>query len=421
MNILLVNPNIMKSPPVIPIGLEYLVTALEKHGHIADILDLCYASFPKEKLEEKLNKNTYDLIGFTIRNIDSAIYFNNEFFLPEIKNLVKIVKNHQIPVILGGAGFSSMPHEILKYLQADYGIVGPGDIVFPEFLNLLKKDTLTKSIYYGADYGIDKALTHHRGNAIDYHQYLSEGGIIGFETHVGCPNQCPYCIEANTKLFFKKIPNIIEELKHLVNQNYNHFHTCDTEFNPNLDFSIDFCRALIKEDLDMKWALYMSPSPYSEELFRLLHESNAYLITLSVDSDERIQKLNNYTYQDLAKIIKYCKKYQIDLAIDLLVGYPYESIDSIKTCLKFFENNPPKKGVGINFFYRLYKNTELSKLINNDPNLQKKLLTSYSNNDNFLFPIFYNQIIQEIIEDLIEGKNVFRIAGITPGVNYQLE
>ena len=420
MKVLLVNPNTFKNPPVIPIGLEYLTTALEKHNHLVEILDLCFAPSPKEKLREELSKNVYDLIGFTIRNIDSAIYFNNEFFLSEIKELIEIVKNHNTPVILGGSGFSAMPDEILEYLNADYGIVGPGDIMFHKFLDLFKTSKLTQIIYNGWDFGLDKELLHLRGKRFDYPRYLAEEGIVGFETHVGCPNQCPYCIEANTQMDFKKIPNVIEELKYLVNQGYNHFHTCDTEFNSNLNFSINFCKALINEDLDMKWALYMTPSPYSEKLFQLLHESKAYLITLSVDSDERIQKLNNYTYQDLLKVIEYCEKYQIDLAIDLLVGYPYESLDSIKTCLRFFENNPPKKGVGISFYYRIYKNTALAELIKNDSGLQKDIISSYSNNESYLFPIFYCQIKQEIIEELIEGNNLFRIAGITPGVNYQL-
>ena len=70
MKVLLVNPNTFKTPPVIPIGLEYLVTALEKHKHLVEILDLCFTPSPKEKLVEEFSKNVYDLIGFTIRNID---------------------------------------------------------------------------------------------------------------------------------------------------------------------------------------------------------------------------------------------------------------------------------------------------------------------------------------------------------------
>ncbi len=164
----------------------------------------------------------------------------------------------------------------------------------------------------------------------------------------------------------------------------------------------------------------MKPSPYNEELFRVLHESNAYLITLTVDSDEQIQALNYYSYKDLTKIIEYCNEYNLDLAIDLLVGYPHETPKSIKTCLSFFEEHSPNKGVGISFYYRIYKNTVLAELIDNNKKLQEKLITSYKNNQDYLFPIFYNQIKQETIENLIAGKELFRIAGVTPGVNYQL-
>ena len=65
----------------------------------------------------------------------------------------------------------------------------------------------------------------------------------------------------------------IKELAYLVNQGFNHFHTCDTEFNTNLKFSINFCLALIKRNLDLKWALYMKPTPYSERLFEFLQKS----------------------------------------------------------------------------------------------------------------------------------------------------
>ncbi|MFX1408257.1 MAG: radical SAM protein, partial [Promethearchaeota archaeon] len=288
------------------------------------------------------------------------------------------------------------------------------------FLKQWQSNQIDKKIFDGWKYGIDTSLIHNqRGRKFDYPQYIANEGIIGFETHVGCPNKCPYCIEANTQVFFKKIPNIIEELKYLVNQGYNHFHTCDTEFNTNLNYSIEFCEALIEHKLNMRWALYMKPYPYNEYLFQVLHDSNAYLITLSVDSDERIQALNNYSYKDLAKIIEFCNEYEIDLAIDLLTGYPDESLESTKKCLKFFENNPPKT-VGISFYYRIYKNTELAELIQKDPNLQTDLITSYTNNKNYLFPIFYNNLNQQTLEELISDNDLFRIAGLTPGVNYQL-
>ena len=409
----------MKSPPVIPIGLEYLATALEKNDHIVDILDLCFISSPIEELEKVFDKDNYDIVGFTIRNIDTCHYFYNEFYLVEFKKLIDFIKKQDIPIILGGAGFSAMPNEILEYLQADFGIIGPGDIIFPKFLDLWQKDKITTKIFNGWRDGIDNTLVHKRGDKIKYQQYISNEGIVGFSTHVGCLNQCPYCVEANTKVSFKKIDNIISELELLVNQGYTHFHLCDSEFNSNLNFSIDFCDAIVNKSLPFKWTLYMQPTPYNEKLFYLLNKSNAYLITLIVDSDKIIQALNNYSYEDLANFIDFCKNYNIDLAIDLLTGYPCETIESTKEMIEFFKENRPKT-VGINYYYRIYKHTVLEKTVINNAALQQNLSRVYSEEDNFLKPIFFSQYEQKDIEDLIAGDELFHIAGTTPGVNYQL-
>jgi radical SAM superfamily enzyme YgiQ (UPF0313 family) len=346
------------------------------------------------------------------------MFFNNEFFLPEFKPLIKCIKKYQIPIIVGGSGFSAMSNEILDYLQADYGIIGPGEIMFSRFLEMFKANMVTQRIFNGWEAGIDKEASNLRGSHVNYPLYTNNGAIIGFVTHYGCTNQCPYCVEANTPVNYRDISSVIEELTHLVQQGYNHFHTCDTEFNTNLDYSTNFCRTLIERNLKMKWALYMKPTPYNEEIFELLHKSKAYLITLTVDSDERIQKINSYNYNDLTKIIKYCQKYEIQLAIDLLVGYPYESMESVRTMINFFKINRPST-VGISFNYRIYNHTPLATLIKNDSSLQKNLNKLYTPDENFVKPIFFSQISQNVIKEFIENDKLFKIAGVTPGVNYQ--
>ena len=55
-----------------------------------------------------------------------------------------------------------------------------------------------------------------------------------------------------------------------------------------------------------------------------------------------------------------------------------------------------------------------------DKELHKKLTRSYLENEDYLNPIFYSQYKIEDIEEPIGGDDLFKIAGITPGVNYQL-
>ncbi|MFW9971800.1 MAG: B12-binding domain-containing radical SAM protein [Candidatus Odinarchaeota archaeon] len=407
------NPNKFRNPPVIPIGLEYLVTALEKHNHNVDILDLCFCEPSEEKLALTLNKKLYNLVGFSIRNIDSLGYFKNEFFLPSIKPLIQCVKNRNIPVVLGGSGFSAMPYEILDYLDGDYGIIGPGEGIFPYFIELLQLGQLKNKIYNGWEYYPDSELIYLRGKKVDYGKYLSLNDVIGFETHKGCLGQCPYCINADTRIWYKQIQNIIEELKYIVNQGYTHFQLCDNEFNSDLNFSIKFCQALIKANLPIKWELFMKPYPYNKDLFRLLHETNAYRISISVSSDTRIQKLNNYSYQDLENIVNYCRDVDIELAIDLLVGYPYESLNSVQNMINFFKTNRPTT-ISVDSYFRVYEHTKLAKIINSDTLIQRNLIKPYSENLKFLEPVFYNQFSKIVIEELIFDDDLFRIAWLTP-------
>ena len=416
--ILLINPNTYKSPPVIPLGLEYLISSLKKHNHFCDILDLTFSKKPLEELKNKLENKTYNIIGFSIRNIDSCLFFNNEFFLSKFKEMVESIKNYNIPVVLGGSGFSASPYEILDYLNVDFGIIGPGEIALPHFLKLWESGQLEKKIINGWDYGVDNELEILRAEDIKYKPYIENEGIVGFSTHVGCSNSCPYCIEANTRVYYRKKENIIKEIELLTSKGYNNFHLCDSEFNEDLDFSKEFCKALIKKALNFKWALYMKPYPYDEELFRLLNKSNASLITLSVDSYEKIQSQNKYTYDDLENIIKYCKKYGIELAIDLLTGYPDESVESTKKVICFFKENRPKT-VGINFYYRLMKNTKITRLIEDNPGMRKQLTRPYEKQENYLKSIFYSQYKKEDIEKLIRGDSLFKIPGMILGVNYQ--
>ncbi|MFX1239066.1 MAG: B12-binding domain-containing radical SAM protein [Promethearchaeota archaeon] len=418
LKILLINPNRMKTPPVIPIGLEYLKSFLQKHQHYVKILDLCFTSAPEKEIRSSLTKKKYDIVGFTIRNIDSSIYFNNEFYLAEIKKLVQCVKDYDIPIIIGGTGFSAMPEEILNYLEADYGIVGPGDIAFQLFLDSWQKNSLMSRIINGWQHGPEANIIHRRGTDFNYSHYVKESGVIGFQTHFGCMNKCPYCIEAGKPFFFRKIESIIEELRFLVEQGYDHFHLCDSEFNNDLSFSIDFCLALKKSNIPLKWILYMKPTPYNEDLFRLLGKTNAYLITLSVDTDKRLQALNSYSYQDLKNIINYCKKFNIRLAIDLMTGYPGESLDSTKKGLNFFKKYCPDQ-VGIGFYYRLVKGTPLTELVINNSLFREKLTREIKVEDDFLQPVFYAHLEKETLENLIEGERGFSISGLKPGVNYQ--
>ncbi len=94
MNVLLINPNRYKYPPVPPIGLEYLAGFLEQEGHSVELVDLCFSENVYADIDDALTSFNPHVVGITVRNVDTVLYHSNEFFLDEIKDIIKHIKSN---------------------------------------------------------------------------------------------------------------------------------------------------------------------------------------------------------------------------------------------------------------------------------------------------------------------------------------
>jgi len=411
MKILLINPNRFLFPPVPPLGLEYLSASLVKAGHDIRLLDLTFHKNAEAVIDEVLSGFRPDISGVTVRNIDSVLYHDNEFYLDSIRDIVRHLKiRHGLKVVIGGAGIMVNPEGVLEYLSADYAIAGPAEGIINELLAAVSSGQAMKKVWKGffQPYSSCSRIT----SAIDYQKYYDSGGIAGFETHKGCSSSCVYCIEADSPVAFKRAEDVIQEIRGFVESGYSHFHLCDAEFNEDLDLAIEFCSVLRRENMNMQWALYMKPANYNQKLFSLMKKTGVNLITLTIDS---FRKCPLY-WSDTEKIIFNAQANGIRIAVDFLTGFPYEDIDLLKWCLDFFRRLQPHR-VNINTFIRLYKPLMITKIIERDEACKTYIL---GNRDNkaMILPIFYNQIDPELLKELVSDDRIFNIEGHEKGVNY---
>jgi radical SAM superfamily enzyme YgiQ (UPF0313 family) len=413
MKILLINPNRYRTPPVPPIGLEYLQSTLRNTRHESRILDLCFAEDPVAELAEELDRFEPQAAGLTIRNIDSVIYLNNIFFLDEIKELVNLLKERGIPVILGGVGFSFNPHGILDYLGAGWGISGPGEFALARLLDTFEQNPPVEgTVLDGWESSLDPELSiNNRGDEVDYRNYLKEGGIVGFQTQKGCFQKCSYCLEGNGRVHFRNPLKVVEELASLVSQGFNEFHLCDTEFNQDLNYCHNFLETLIAEGPSISWVLYMKSAPYDEKLFRLLKKSGAGLVTLSLPTGKD-------PMAHASEIRKLSKKHGIKLAVDFLCGFPGQSLDTIKDSLESLRRIRPDT-VGLISVIRLFEGMEITRSVTSSTEYQKNLCGETENNPSFIRPVFYKSISPECLHEIIGEDPLFKIEGFERTSNYE--
>ncbi|MEW6570921.1 MAG: cobalamin-dependent protein [Nitrospirota bacterium] len=414
MKVLLINPNRYKSPPVPPIGLEYIAGFLEREseGHDIEITDLCFSENPEKDIGDAVTSFKPEVVGITVRNVDSVLYHTNEFFLDEIRDIVRhIKKNYGLKVIIGGSSVLTNPQGVLNYLDADYAVVGPGESIINKLLNEVSRSENEQIIFSGRF----RTDTPCRRNPFktDYRTYFDKGGIAGFETHKGCSSSCVYCLEANSGVFFRNIDSVISEIRLLVERGFRHFHLCDSEFNEDLLYSIEFCTSLIKANLDIIWTAYMKPGEFNKKLLKLMKESGVYLITLTVDS---YQKCPAY-WSDIEKFVFTAKPLGLKVAVDFLTGFPYESEKHVLECLEILKRLQPDS-VSVNTYIRLYKRLAITNIVMKDKRLKENLIGDIHDHT-LVKPVFYNSIGTEKLERMISaGYPFFRIEGLEKVVNY---
>ena len=113
-----------------PIGEAYIAAHLLHIGHEVKFIDLTLSNDYKKEVSKAIDDFNPHVIGISIRNVDSTTYPGNLFFYLPVRNIINFVKEiaePQIPIVLGGAGFSIFSEEILKDLNHVLGVVGDGE------------------------------------------------------------------------------------------------------------------------------------------------------------------------------------------------------------------------------------------------------------------------------------------------------
>ncbi|MFX0086945.1 MAG: radical SAM protein [Candidatus Hodarchaeota archaeon] len=229
-------------------------------------------------LRDMLEKIDFDMILITIRNTDACSSedydlrkVNNNyhqiphFIPPELpfyspiktsKILIDDIRTEtNIPITLGGFGFSIMPEKIMNYLKPDYGVIGDPDGFFEHFEDVLLKRNLNKVSnliffeneilqrgplkFYSPSYRREYTDEIIQDIKAFYAKICTMKSTnlepsIPIEIVRGCMMKCAFCNEPFIKgrnLRYRDLDVIEEEIRYLGNYGLNYLYMICSESN----------------------------------------------------------------------------------------------------------------------------------------------------------------------------------------------
>lgn len=407
MRILLISPSKEMFPPAYPLGISYLSEYLHKNGHETSILDLLKEDDEKLALKNEIESFNPDLIGFSIRNIDNTIESIPKLYYANFKELIDFVKSiTSTEIILGGAGFSILPDEMLKFYDVKYGIVGEGEMPFLQFVDKMEAGEQIDNIdgLIINHEGVIRKIPHRhnqffmsenfplRDSKIIDH-YRPDGRIwMNIQAKRGCNQKCIYCVYPvleGDRFQLRDPRSVGDEIEYLNRElGAEILSFVDGIINMPLDYAEAICHEIIKRDLKLEWNAAFIPEKNSitPEYIRLVRKSGCNVIDFSGTDCASEKMLANmkkpYSKQDIINVSKICKDEGARIVHSLLFGAPGETLDTIRESLDLMEEINPDN-VWLSLGIRIYPNTDIEKaaqaegvIRENEPMLSPKFYIS---------------------------------------------
>ena len=418
MKVLLINPldREFLPPSMPPLGLSYVAASLRSVGYDIKIVDL---NVDRENgvvyLKSLLSKDHFDMIG-----VSSIIPQYKKVKL--LGRLIKSITPHT-PLVMGGAGPTSIPKLFLENCCADIVCIGEGEETVKELAASIQDEIpleLCKGIVFKNNEGLC-ITTSGREQITDISKivfpawdlfpnistylenYLFKNnrrkGISILSTR-GCPGQCNYCMcNFGRNLRIRTIENISYEIESLLESyNIDHVHFVDDTFITTRKRVIELCETFNNKFKDLTWSANVRADYVKEDTLKLMAASRCIFLAYGIESGspavlEYMKK--GVTVSQASDAIRWTKEAGITMATYFIIGMPCETVETVKETVSFCKENL----VGGEFFFatpipgtELYKHARDSKLITDEDTYLEHLgevrnflinLTGMSNEDLF--------------------------------------
>ncbi len=377
--VLLVSSNTERiSMVTIPLGLGLVAAATRRAGHTVSLLDLLEEADPVQAVHRAVEAFAPDVVGISVRNIDDQCREAPRFLLSRVRPVVEACRGCTgAPVVLGGAGYSIFPSAALRYLGADYGVAGDGEVVFPELLECLEE---------GRDpFGLPGVHVAGRGEPPESSfRELASSPLprdeapwrmadpavadlwFPVQSRRGCPNDCSYCSTARIqgrRIRCRPPAEVAEHVARLAAAGFRRIYFVDNSFNIPEAHAFELCRALRRLEPPVTWRCILYPHVVPEELVASMAAAGCVEVSLGFESGSPavLREMNKrFTPADVRAASDRLAAHGVRRMGFLLLGGPGETRETVEQSLAF-ASSLTLDALRITVGIRIYPGTPLAR------------------------------------------------------------
>jgi len=433
------------------LGLGYLATFLKANGHECIIYDMELPLPNESSTEYEVSDNLLDKLSSehnryvsAVRDKSNPIWAETKHTITEYRpelvgitamstifasalNIASAVKEvlPTCPVVVGGPHATILPNECLSHDVIDFVVMGEGERTLFELVESLEnRDGRLEEIDGLAFRNNGKSVVNKprmpepdinrfpypdRTLLINGDRYRSLDSFGSIITSRGCPFNCGFCGARSIwgkRVRFRNVENVIAEILEVRDKyGVNKFNFWDNTFTVNRRMTVELCRRLIDNRLDITWGCLTRLDRIDEELLRLMKRAGCRRLEIGVESGS--QRILDYIGKEIDKReavekTRLIKKSGIFLSMFFMIGFPPETEHDIRQTTEFLNELDPDK-VSLSVFTPypgtpIYEDARQSELIPEDINWST--LSHQSLTTHFVRDITRDRF-REIVEDTV--------------------
>jgi len=361
-NVLLIIHDVYQDFNAFPLPYGYLAAMLQKSGYSVEVYCMDVFHYTNEQLEKKLFNSEYDLIGagFLPARFEETIIL-----------LCESVNKHKKNAwfFLGGPGPTPIPEYMLERTKADLVLLGEAEHSLVEVMDAkLGKRKLAdiKGIAYVENNeikvnprrpvfrGLD-SLPWPAWDLFPMESYTKSWKMAGQDieekscsmlTTRGCTDTCTFCYRIEKGLRLRSLPDIIAEMKYLVEKyKITFFQFVDELSTFPRSRVFEFERLLKENNLNVKWVCNSRAPLFDEEVAFSLKRAGCVFVNIGVESvdQEVLDEMNKRcTVDDNIKALQVANKVDIGVGLNFIWGFAndtketlWKNVEALKTYNRF--------------------------------------------------------------------------------------